>query len=207
MYLRADPRTRGQILIRVLEAKELKRLLMQGAYTYCTVNLKTEADLLFRDHTYRTDDTTNPLWYLALPLQCCAHRVARRVNQVFLINVPETAATSQSRAFVLSVVVYSTSLVGVDRFLGRVDIPLGALKSQEPMEGWFSLRPKTSSIKYSTNTLKVSGSLKLGVQWVYSSDGLVHSLRNSTQTRLCVMDRLEEVLTIALASCASLTRL
>jgi C2 domain len=168
---------RGQIIVQILEAKELKSLLMQGRYAYCKVVLTAQDKALFQDYTYRTDETTNPLW----------------MNQLFLINVPETAASSQSKVYMLSITVHSSSLFGVDRFLGRVDIPLGVLKSQERMKGWFALRPNASSIKYSTNTLKVSGSLKLSVQWVYSMDGLAHSLRRSTEKRLDVLKNLNDV--------------
>ena len=103
---------------------------------------------------------------------------------MFLINVPDVAAANSSRGFIVSIVVYSANLIGLDRFLGRVDIPLTVLKSEEKLEGWFALRPKVSSIKYSTNTLRVSGSVRLHIQWIYSLDGLVRSLVETTQNRM-----------------------
>lgn len=159
---------RNQILLRVLEAKDLKPLLMQGRHTYCKVVLKQDDTVLFREFTYRCDETTNPAW----------------MDQRLLINIPDFAAAKNHKGFVLMVVVYSASIVGVDRFLGQVEIPLAVLKSEERIKGWFALRPKASSIKYSTNTLKVSGSLKLSAQWIYSIEGLLKTLAESTQIRL-----------------------
>lgn len=165
---------RNQILLKVLEAKDLKPLLMQGRHTYCKVLLKQEDKVLFREFTYRCDETTNPAW----------------MDQRLLINIPDSAAAKNHKGFVLMIVVYSASVVGVDRFLGQVEIPLAVLKSEERLKGWFSLRPKASSIKYSTNTLKVSGSLKLSVQWIYSIEGLLKSLVESTRIRLRALHQL-----------------
>lgn len=52
---------RNQILVRVFEARELKTLLMQGPYIYCRVVLKSSDKYLYREFTYRCDETTNVL--------------------------------------------------------------------------------------------------------------------------------------------------
>lgn len=57
-------------------------------------------------------------------------------------------------------------------FLGQADIQFSSLVKEDELCGWFPLKPKTFSIRASPESLKVSGSIKLRVQWVHSIQGL-----------------------------------
>jgi hypothetical protein len=105
--------------------------------------------------TYTNDQFVDPYW----------------LDQKFLFNVPVKPSDS-IRGYYVRVKIKSHSTVGTDVFLGQADIQFSSLVDEEELIGWFPLKPKTFSIRASPETLKVSGSIKLRVQWVHSIEGL-----------------------------------
>lgn len=101
--------------------------------------------------TYVCEQTLDPVW----------------IAQRFLLDVPERAA-SESRGFSLSVVVKSRSVIGIDASMGKADIQFSCLKNEEAIEGWFPLRPTQANNVF---VYKISGSIKLRLQWVHSDLG------------------------------------
>lgn len=90
-----------------------------------------------------------------------------------MFAVPERASF-ESRGYFVRVVVRSKSIVGIDSFLGQADVQFSSLKEEEPLEGWFPLRSTKSSLKASVKSLTVQGSIRLKLQWIHSSTGLVN---------------------------------
>jgi hypothetical protein len=101
--------------------------------------------------TYVCDSTLDPTWQ----------------EQRFVFDVPEKAAGEQ-RKYNVRVLVKARSLVGLDTVLGQTDIEFSCLKDERSIEGWFPLRSVRSS---SLLSLRVSGSIKLRLQWVHSPVG------------------------------------
>ena len=109
--------------------------------------------------TYACDSTLDPTW----------------LEQRFIFNVPEKAAL-EHRKYNLRVTVKARSLVGLDSVLGQIDIEFSCLKEERALEGWFPLRAIRSS---SLLALKMSGSIKLRLQWVYTPLGYANYLANA----------------------------
>jgi len=63
--------------------------------------------------------------------------------------------------------VKAKSLVGIDPVLGKTDIEFSCLKEENVIEGWFPLQLTRSALQI----LKISGSIKLKLQWIYTIDG------------------------------------
>lgn len=92
------------------------------------------------------------------------------LEQRFVFDVPEKAVLEQ-RKYNVKVLVKARSIVGLDTTLGQTDIEFSCLKEERPLEGWFPLRSVRAS---SVLSLKVSGSIKLRLQWVHSPVGFAH---------------------------------
>lgn len=102
-------------------------------------------------YTYVCDQTFEPKW----------------LHQRFVFDI-ERNAIEDVRNYSIRILVKAKSLAGVDSILSKVDIPLTCLKSEEEVEGWFSLRQNANS---SVLGLRTSGSIKLRLQWIYSEYG------------------------------------
>ena len=112
-------------------------------------------------YTYICESTLDPIWQ----------------DQRFVFNVPEKAAVEQ-RKYNIRVMVQARSLVGLDSVLGQADIEFSCLKDERAVEGWFPLRAVRSS---SLLSLRVSGSIKLRLQWVYSPVGYANYVCTSLE--------------------------
>ena len=89
--------------------------------------------------------------------------------------MPEKAVLEQ-RKYNLRVTVKARSMVGLDTILGQTDIEFSCLKEEKALEGWFPLRAVRSS---SLLALKVSGSIKLKLQWVHSPLGYANYIAHA----------------------------
>ena len=106
-------------------------------------------------HTYMCEETLEPAW----------------VGQRFLIDVPPRAA-EDTRGIAVRVTVATKSVVNISKTFGKTDIQFASLKGEEPVIGWFPLRP-TSSARPTSQTFEIFGSVKLKLQWVHSHTKLV----------------------------------
>jgi hypothetical protein len=155
----------NMIILHVLETaglKEISAALSGLNEVYCEVYLRTENhDRHFRQHqeTYVNDRMIDPFW----------------IDQTFLFKVPVTPA-EPIRGYNIRVRVRSRSVVGFDTFLGEADVQFSSLTEEQEILGWFSLKPKASSIASSPESLQVTGSIKLRAQWIHSSQGLLKYL-------------------------------
>jgi hypothetical protein len=155
----------NMIILHVLETaglKEISAALSGLNEVYCEVYLRTENhDQHFRQHqeTYVNDKMIDPFW----------------IDQAFLFKVPVTPA-EPIRGYNIRVRVRSRSVIGFDNFLGEADVQFSSLLEEQEVSGWFSLKPKSSSIASSPESLQVSGSIKLRAQWIHSSEGLLKYL-------------------------------
>ena len=111
--------------------------------------------------TYVNDQTLDPRWF----------------DQIFLFDVP-VKPKETIRGYQIRVKVKSKSLVGADSFLGQADIQFASLQDEKELIGWFALKPMKSSIRASSGALRVSGSVKLRIQWIHSPDVLAQQLRS-----------------------------
>lgn len=93
-----------------------------------------------------------------------------------MFDVPEKAVSEQ-RKYNVRVIVKSRSLVGLDTVLGQTDIEFSCLKEERALEGWFPLRAVRSTLL----SLKVSGSIKLRLQWVHSPVGYANYICNALE--------------------------
>ena len=94
-----------------------------------------------------------------------------------MFEVPEKAVSEQ-RKYMVKVFVKARSIVGLDTTLGQTDIEFSALKEERPLEGWFPLRaPRSTSVL----SLKVSGSIKLRLQWVHSPVGFANYMMTALE--------------------------
>lgn len=122
--------------------------------------------LFFRTkhHTYTCNETLDPEW----------------LDQIFLFDVP-VLHTASLRGHYLRVRVKSQSLIGGDSFLGQVDLQLARLLDANVLFGWFPLKPMKYSIRSSPESLQVTGSIKLKVQWLYSGETLAEHIKSTAQ--------------------------
>jgi hypothetical protein len=139
---------------------------------YCEVGLRLENASLQKHYrqvrkTYENDESLNPKW----------------LDQVFIFDVPVKPEQS-IRGYCVRVKVKSKSYVGPDDFLGQADIQFSSLESENELRGWFPLQPQKSSIKSSVQSLEVSGSIKLRVQWIHSPNALTKHIRKATNRRI-----------------------
>jgi hypothetical protein len=158
----------NMIILQVLETAGLKCINGQLSGTnevYCEVYLRTENhDRRFRQQqeTYVNDKMIDPFW----------------LDQVFLFKVPVTP-DQPIRGYNVRVRVRSKSVVGFDDFLGEADVQFSSLIDEQEIVGWFSLKPKASSITSSPESVEVSGSVKVRAQWIHSSESLLNYLLNA----------------------------
>lgn len=92
-----------------------------------------------------------------------------------MFDVPEKAA-AEHRKYNVRVLVKARSLIGIDTVLGQTDIEFSCLRDERLVEGWFPLRAVRST---SLLSLRVSGSIKLRLQWVHSPVGYANFICNA----------------------------
>ena len=162
-----------QILVEVISTAGTKQTTLGGNNeTYCELSLRIENATLpkhFRQlrRTYINDECVDPKWD----------------NQVFIFDVPVKPQQS-IRGYCVRVKVKKKSYIGPDDFLGQADIQFASLESENELRGWFPLQPMKSSIKSSPQSLEVSGSIKLRVQWIYSAKAFVQHISKAVDRRI-----------------------
>lgn len=178
-----------QLVIDVLEAKELFSFVAgKTEDVYVKVFFKNPHALLRNKHysTYVCEKTLNPQW----------------INQRFIFDLPEIA-TTETREFVLRVVVIAHDLIRRHRVIGKADIHLSCLKGEKVVKGWFPFRPAKSTTRINQSRTAAgsmasmsddgssfateTGSVKLQLQWVHSPRGLVEHVVDTCTRRLNIL--------------------
>lgn len=95
----------------------------------------------------------------------------RWLDQRFVLNVPPHVV-KDTRGVSVRVTVATKSVVHIPKVLGKTDINLSCLKNEEPVIGWFPLRPAAASTRPTTQTFGVIGSIKLKLLWIHSNTKL-----------------------------------
>lgn len=162
-----------QLLVEVISTAGTKRMHIGGKNeTYCELSLRLQNASLVKHYkqkqkTYVNDESLNPKWE----------------SQIFIFDVPVKPQQS-IRGYCVRVKVKSKSYIGPDDFLGQADIQFASLESEDELRGWFPLQPQKSSIKSSPQSLEVTGSIKLRVQWIHSPKALAQHVRKATNKRI-----------------------
>ncbi|CAN0026988.1 unnamed protein product, partial [Ectocarpus sp. 13 AM-2016] len=159
-----------QVFVEVLAATSLRPTGLQGySDPYCVCYLKIpdstggskSADDRFRGQrgeTYFCEKTLSPKWS----------------GQRFVFKVPP-AAVQRKRGHGVRVLVLSRNLVRPNDFLGQADVPLSLLQDEREHVGWFPLNRRSSRLMHLAAGDKITGSVKLRVQWVFSVEALLLS--------------------------------
>jgi hypothetical protein len=167
-------KSRHQVLVQVIEAAGLSPDTLVGTCNpYCFVSYKNAAKRRFfgrrvTRQTYFIRKTVNPIWN----------------SQTFVFDVPEQAVLLP-RGHKLTIELRNFQVLGSDKELGRATVELHTLKSQQPIVGWFPLAGKTGQLELE-NSLSYwgRGSVKLRVQWIYSTPALVDYFSLVAEKRL-----------------------
>lgn len=175
----------NQVLVEVLECTGLKASDLSGlSNPYAEVSLKQRHGRrknLFHKRrekrkTYFIEKTLAPKW--------------SQQPQIFVFDVPEEASRI-TRGYSIRVSVRSfRGLFSSAPFLGRTDVHLRSLVNQRESVGWYPLTGKTNQREVrATATSRVRGSVKLRVQWIYSTQALLDYYLLLSQTRLNELER------------------
>ena len=162
-----------QILVEVLSTAGTKQVSLGGTNeTYCELSLRMENASIAKhfkqkQKTFVNDEALNPKWE----------------KQIFIFDVPVKPEQS-IRGYCVRVKVKNKSYIGSDNFLGQADIQFASLENETELRGWFPLQPQKNSIKSSPQSLEVSGSIKLRVQWVHSAKALTQHIRKAINKRI-----------------------
>jgi len=170
----------NQVLVEVLECSGLKASDLSGlSNPYAEVSLKQRLGRtknLFHKRrekrkTYFIEKTLAPKW--------------SQQPQIFVFDVPEEAS-QVTRGYSIRVSIRSfKGLFSSAPFLGRTDVHLRSLVNQQESVGWYPLTGKTNQRDArETSTSRIRGSVKLRVQWIYSTPYLLDYYLLLSQTRL-----------------------
>jgi hypothetical protein len=121
--------------------------------------------------TYFVRKSLNPIWK----------------NQSFVFDVPEEAV-SVTRGHALRIKVRNFRKVGAHTTLGRAQVDLNSVRDQKPITGWFPLVGKTGRRELeSSNSHWGRGSIRLNVQWVFTTSALLDYFVLLSESRLAVI--------------------
>ncbi len=170
--------SRHQVVVEVIEATGLNASDFVGSCNpYCEIFLKGRSKS--RQHffqkrrnkkkTYFIEKSLNPQW----------------TDQIFVFDVPEEAVRV-TRGHHLLLKVRNFRLVGQHPILGQAAVHFGSLRNQQELVGWYPLAGRTGRSDLETVQLSdVSrGSIKLRVQWVYTTSALLEYFLMLSQNRL-----------------------
>ena len=175
----------NQLQVEILSAKELQPLATSKMEdTFCEVevmNLRALAVNAFESELGLNINVNRGLTYI-----CEKNMNPNWIGQNFIFDVPENAVR-EKREYKVRVTmraVSSDSLVQpFDRILGHAEIHFSSLMNEEPVYGWFPLRPHKASITNVEN-FQTCGSIKLRLRWIHSKTGLARYIAGRLQARL-----------------------
>ena len=182
---------RNQVVIEVIEATGLRSSDLNGlSNPYVSVGLVCSNKKRHigsfkskgRRSTYFVEKTLSPQW----------------VHQAFVFDIPEKAASDpkETRRYSLQCVIKSTERFGKDKFLGQAHVHLRTLKNQKENIGWYPLMGKlgqSGSDGSGKDQLdRICGSIRLRVQWVHDTTGLLEYYILCADRRLETLRRSKE---------------
>jgi len=165
-----------QIAVEVLEAVGLSTESFFGSCNpYAEIWLKSASPsrkLLFKRkdlrRTYYVRKSVNPTWN----------------SQTFIFDVPREAV-SVTRGHSLEVCLRNFRALGHHQTLGRAQVDLHSVRNQEPLLGWFPLAGRTGRRELENQLSHWGrGSVKLRVQWIYSTPALIQYFILLSENRL-----------------------
>lgn len=170
--------SRHQVVVEIIEAVGLDAADFVGSCTpYCEVFLKGRARS--RQHIFQKRKNKRKTYFIKKSLN------PRWSNQKFVFDVPEEAV-KVTRGHHLLIKVRNFRLVGQHPVLGQAAVHLGSIRSQQELVGWYPLAGRTG--RNDVETVQMSdvgrGSVKLRVQWIYTSEALLNYFMILSQSRL-----------------------
>ena len=161
-----------QLLVEVVEGCGLKAHNLGGmSNPYAEVYLKNHFKKVMlrkvKHRTYYIEKSVHPKW----------------TNQIFVIDIPQQAVQT-TRGYSVRVRLKDFEFLGTGNFLGQCDVQLNSLAGQQETVGWFPLTARTGKVFQRSSNEKVSGSVKLRLQWIHSTPSLLKYRHNFLTTRL-----------------------
>ena len=170
--------SRHQIVVEVIEAAGLHASDFVGTCNpYCEIFLKGRSRsrrYFFQKRrnkrkTYFIENSLSPQW----------------IDQKFVFNVPEEAVRV-TRGHHLQIKLRNFRLVGQHPILGQTTVHFGSIRDQQELVGWYPLAGRTGrgDIENAHVSDVARGSIKLRVQWIYTTVALIDYFMMLSQVRL-----------------------
>ena len=188
--------SRHQVVVEVLETAGLNASDFVGSCNpYCEVFLKGRSKS--RQHFFQKRKNKRKTFFIEKSLN------PKWTDQVFVFDVTEEAVMV-TRGHSIQVKVRNFRLVGGHPIMGHASVHFGSLRNQQELSGWYPLAGRTG--RSDVETAKFSdgsrGSIKLRVQWVYSTPALIdyflllseRHLEQLTKSRKGMMDQLSHAI-------------
>ena len=181
--------SRHQIVVEVIEAAGLHASDIVGTCNpYCEIFLKGRAKSrryffqkrLNKRKTYFIENSLSPRW----------------MDQKFVFDVPEEAVRVTRGHHVL-LKLRNFRLVGQHPILGQTTVHFGSIRDQQELVGWYPLAGRTG--KGDIESAHVSdvarGSIKLRVQWIYTTVALIDYFLMLSHARLLQLTKSHDGMT------------
>ena len=174
---------RNQVIVEVLEATGLRSSDLNGLS-----NPYAKVGLLFATKKRRVGSFANKMtrttYYVPKTLS------PQWSDQSFVFDVPERASDPGEFRRVSIVCVVKSAEIGKNKFLGQAHIHLRNIKDQKEHVGWYPLVGNVGQSGISKDPLeKIRGSIRLRVQWIYDTPGLLDYYLLCTERRLGTLQR------------------
>jgi hypothetical protein len=175
---------RNQLVIQVVEAVGLNMSDFVGQCNpYCEVVLKGRSQsrkYFFQRRrnirkTYYIENSLDPKW----------------TDQIFVFDVPDEAV-KVTRGHSIQIKLRNFRLVGGHPILGQAAVHFGSVRNQHELEGWYPLAGRTGRRDGETTPLSSDwgrGSIKIRVQWVYTTSALIDYFILISERRLTQLTR------------------
>eukprot|EP00934_Nitzschia_sp_Nitz4_P002078 Nitzschia sp. Nitz4//scaffold140_size61219//29533//49080//NITZ4_006440-RA/size61219-augustus-gene-0.64-mRNA-1//-1//CDS//3329536227//2078//frame0 len=169
---------RNQVVVEVLEAVGLNGSEFVGSCNpYCEVYLKGRSKS--RQYFFQKRRNKRKTYYIERSLN------PRWTDQVFVFDVPDQAV-QVTRGHHILLRLRNFRLVGQHPVMGQASVHLGSLRNQKELIGWYPLAGRTGRSDLETAQLSdvSKGSVKLRVQWVYTTAALIDYFLILSEARL-----------------------
>ena len=178
--------SRHQVVIEIVEAVGLNVSDFVGnCNPYCEIFLKGRSKS--RKHFFQKRQNKRKTYFIEKSLE------PKWSDQVFVFNVPEEAVMV-TRGHSIQVKVRNFRLVGQHPILGQTSVHFGSLRSQQELVGWYPLAGRTGRRDVGTAPLSdwSRGSVKLRVQWIYTTHALIDYFLLLSSRRLERLEKSQE---------------
>lgn len=168
-----------QLVVQVMEANGLSSDSFAGhcnpyvevRLTSSSLNRKGFLRTTNSKRTYYVRNSANPSW----------------AEQSFVFDVPPEAV-DVPRGHSIQIRVKNFRRVGLHGTLGKTQVYLHSVRDQSPLEGWFPLTGRTGRRELENRTSHWGrGSVKVRIQWVYSTPALLQYFRLLSEQKSSVL--------------------